>query len=886
MRDWRFCGRGWRAVLALGLAVGCFPAWAGEAAAAADTRGRPVLHVPSPDWRDQVIYFVMIDRFEDGDPRNNNQGEGEFDPADNARYSGGDIKGVTRRLDYIRGLGATAVWITPPVAHQWWNQATRYGGYHGYWAEDFKRVDAHFGTLRDYRDLSRALHGAGMYLIQDVVVNHTANYFGYAAGTERAGDPAAGFVLHPATANKTAPTREPFSWNDARNPRHRAAGIYHWTPDITDFSDRRQELNYQLQGLDDLDTENPLVRDALRDAYGYWIREAGVDAFRVDTAFYVPQDYFADFLDSPDRRFPGMRRVAAATGREDFHVFGEGFGIDKAFNDTQARKIDSYMRDENGRQLLPGMINFPLHGTLLDVFARGRPTAELGHRIGNMMTVHARPHLMPTFVDNHDVDRFLAGGNEAGLKQALLAILTLPGIPTIYYGTEQGLKEQRAAMFAHGYGSGGRDRFDTDAPLYRFVQRAIALRRGHRVFSRGTPEVLGRNEVAPGVLAYRMSHEGDAALVAFNSADHEALLEGVATGLPPGTVLKSAFSIDDGVAAPELVVGADGRITLPLPARAGMVWLAQATRREVVAPMAAITLDSKPQATTGERLELAGSAHGVTSFRLVIDGNLAEAVMVRPDARGRWQARLDVAALSESAGAPLHRVIAWDPVTGVLSSAHAFEVTREWTLLADVDDPAGDDAGPAGRYAYPTEPQWRAARPLDLRRIRVYGAAGALKVELTTQGRVAAWRPPNGFDHAVYNLFVQLPGLEGGTAAMPLQNADLPDGMRWHLRTRTSGWTNALFGARGAGPASEGEALAPAAALSLGPGPRTVTLILPAKALGRPRSFSGLRLYANTWDFDAGYRPLQSTAGEYEFGGGDGRTDPLWMDESGVITLP
>ena len=123
------------------------------------------------------------------------------------------------------------------------------------------------------------------------------------------------------------------------------------------------------------------------------------------------------------------------------------------------------------------MINFPLYGTLGDVFARGRPTAELAYRIRSMMPVHADPHLMPTFVDNHDVDRFLAGGSEAGLSQALLAIMTLPGIPTIYYGTEQGFTGQRGAMFAGGFGSGGRDHFDASCaavPLPAARDRAAA----------------------------------------------------------------------------------------------------------------------------------------------------------------------------------------------------------------------------------------------------------------------------------------------------------------------------------------------------------------------------------------------------------------------------
>ena len=137
------------------------------------------LQVPSPDWRDQVIYFVLTDRFADGDPTNNNQGAGEFNPAKSSHYSGGDLKGIQQKLDYIQGLGATALWLTPPVANQWWSEKAQYAGYHGYWATDFTNIDAHYGTLADYQQLSRALHGRGMYLIQDIVVNHTGNFFGY-----------------------------------------------------------------------------------------------------------------------------------------------------------------------------------------------------------------------------------------------------------------------------------------------------------------------------------------------------------------------------------------------------------------------------------------------------------------------------------------------------------------------------------------------------------------------------------------------------------------------------------------------------------------------------------------------------------------------------------
>jgi glycosidase len=107
---------------------------------------------------------------------------------------------------------------------------------------------------------------------------------------------------------------------------------------------RDEELNFQTSGLDDLNTENPRVRRALRDSFGHWIREVGVDAFRIDTAYHVPPEFFEDFLFSDDRRAPGMARVAERTGRRDFLAFGEGFGIDPPGQTRYTRKLESYIR--------------------------------------------------------------------------------------------------------------------------------------------------------------------------------------------------------------------------------------------------------------------------------------------------------------------------------------------------------------------------------------------------------------------------------------------------------------------------------------------------------------------------------------------------------------
>jgi len=507
-----------------------------------------------PDWRDQVVYFVMIDRFDDGDSGNNDQGQGEYDPEDSRRFSGGDLAGLTRRLDYMQALGASALWITPPVANQWWDPRVNYGGYHGYWAQDFTQVDAHFGDFPSYRALADGLHARGMKLVQDVVLNHSGNFFSCTAPGE--------CVRH----NETQVLPAPLHHNDPNNPEDRARNLWHWTPTIRDYSDREQNINWQLADLDDLNTENPEVRQLLRTIYADWIEQVGIDGFRVDTAFHMPEDYFRDFLYSEDTQAPGILQRWPFVDSNGFHVFGEGFGLDKPFEDIQARRIEAYTRDADG-PLLPSMINFPLYGTLRDVFAKGHPARELGWRIDNMMQVHANPWLMPTFIDNHDVDRFLSESNEPALRQALLAILTLPGIPTIYYGTEQGFTGRRDAMFASGYGSDGRDHFDTDAPLFQYLKAAIALRRDNRVLSRGTPAVLHADQ---NVLVWRMGDGTGSVLVVFNTAEIPQSLDALDTGLAAGTGLEPLFSIDG--EAPVLTADASGQVSLSLPAYAGWVW--------------------------------------------------------------------------------------------------------------------------------------------------------------------------------------------------------------------------------------------------------------------------------------------------------------------------
>lgn len=847
------------------------------------------LHRPSPDWRDQVLYFVLTDRFADGDPGNNDQGRGEYRPGQADWYNGGDLAGLRQRLDYIAGLGVTGVWITPPVANQWTEPGGQMAGYHGYWAEHFGRVDRHLGTLADYRRLSDALHCRGMVLVQDIVVNHTGNYFTYGQRWNPA-DPAQGWQAHDASAPVPRPSQPPFDSNDPRDPAQRARGVYHWTPDVVDYGDPVQERSFQMSGLDDLNTENPLVRRVLRQSYGHWLRAVGVDAFRVDTAFYVPPDFFDDFLNARDAAAPGLRRVARATGRRDLLVFGEGFAIDRPGQDAGLRKIAGYLEDAGGRGGLPGMLNFPLYGALGDVFARGAPPAELAARLRQLATLLPRRALLPTFIDNHDVDRFRAGASEAALRQALLALFTLPGIPVIYYGTEQGLTEQRASMFAAGWGSGGRDRYDSAAPLYRDIAAMAALRRSQRLFSRGQPTLLAAHAARAGALAWRTDHGRCRALVVFNTADTPTLLAALETGLPAGTRLRGAYGLHGLPSA--LQVGAGGRITLVLKPRSGQVWLVEPSRGQAAAPRTAAAVAAllpgpridPPSAVVSDDFDASGAAPPGRPWRLVLDGDIEAAQPLSLATDGRWRARIDTAAFTNPA-VP-HELALWDGAA-MTALPRRFRVERPWRLLADVEDPAGDDHGPRAdaRYRYPDDPGWGANRQMDLRRVRVAGAGGALKLDISSARLTRSWNPSNGFDHVLFTVFIELPGEPGGATAMPLQNAELPDGMRWHRRLRVGGWSNALFSSAGADAVNEGRPLTPAAELAVDADSHTLTLTLSAAALGQRRSLSGARIFVTTWDYDGGYRRLSPEGGAWAIGGG-AENDPKVMDASAVIVLP
>jgi hypothetical protein len=283
---------------------------------------------------------------------------------------------------------------------------------------------------------------------------------------------------------------------------------------------------------------------------------------------------------------------------------------------------------------------------------------------------------------------------------------------------------------------------------------------------------------------------------------------------------------------------------------------------------------------------LRGMAPAHSTSKLVIDGHVDAAQAVSAGADGRWEAGVATADMVEAD--VTRRAVLWDPRTNAVSGPAAFRVERQWRRLAEVDDPMDDDYGPAGRYLPPDDPVWRTQRPLDILGLRAFGSGGALRLELRMRDVATGWNPANGFDHVAPTLFLQLPGRDctTGSRVMPMQNATLPDGMCWHLRLRAHGWSNALFSAQGASATSEGTPVTPGALISVDRDASTIVFTFPAAALGGSHGLSGLKVYANTWDYDGRYRPLRMSPGGFAFTGGDGTVDPLLMDDTAVLVLP
>ncbi|GLP95852.1 alpha-amylase family glycosyl hydrolase [Paraferrimonas sedimenticola] len=828
------------------------------------------LHVPSPDWRDQVIYFVLTDRFNDGDPHNNDQGAGVYDPSKGSHYSGGDLRGISAQLDYIQALGATALWLTPPVANQWWYPRGSYGGYHGYWARNFMQVDEHYGSLQDYQRLSRQLHGRDMYLIQDIVVNHTGNYFGY-DGEYDPNDTAKNFALfneeHP---GNRFPTQAPFAHVDRNNSEHVQTNAYHWTPSIQDYQDPVQEFTYQLASLADINTSNPKVRQVLKDSYRYWIDQVGVDAYRVDTAKYVEHDFWNDFLHSDD----GVFAKARETGREHFLAFGEIFDGSAPMDNAGERKLVSFLGSD-AKPELNSVIGFPLYFELSRVFAQGQPAAQLGYRLEQAMAVYPDPYVIPNFVDNHDTARFLASGSIPAFKQALATIFTFAGIPVIYQGDEQGFVQTRRAMFAGGYANDN-DQFDTQSPLFRFIADLARLRTSQKALTRGDFKLLSAETSGAGVIAYTRSYQNDTILVLFNSADSPRLASGLGLN---GKTLQPLFDETQGYV--EQAKPQPGLDTLELPARAIRVYRISGEAVAANSAKVEMTVIKPAQKVLTQNTVIKGRfSGGDAALFMLVDGELASAQELLVDNQGAWQWTLPVSDLGERSVS----LQLYSPEFGQVSEPVILTTRVEQAQIrVQASAKAGDAKGPNGKYRSPTHAASGEQR--DIVAAEVQAAGRIMQLTLTMAEISDNWQPTNGFDNVSFAIFFDLgkQASSEGLRQLPELDAQMPNQSRWHIGHRIFGWGNALYDTQGADQKHIGQPLTPVPVVKVDKSAKQITLHYDSRAFGI-QSWYGVRLYVTSWDRagEGDLRPLAPNASAWAFGGGNANEpkimDQVWID--------
>jgi glycosidase len=520
----------------------------------------------------EILYFLLPDRFAKSAQAPETSPSGDrlvtgYDPSDPKFYHGGSLRGVIDKLAYIQALGATALWLAPVFVNQPIQGPAGHesAAYHGYWITDFLHVDPHLGTDADLHALVSAAHARGMKVYLDIVVNHTADVIRYRECavapcpyrseaeypyTRHGGvDGAAindGFLgleaPYQSEANFARLVRPDYAYTPYVSAGKEHLKVPDWLNDPIYYHNRGDSTwageSFQLGdffGLDDVMTEHPRVVRGMIEIYGYWIEQYRIDGFRIDTEQHVNAEFWRAFV-------PAMLSRAAAVGISHFHLFGE-VATEKADTALLARHVR-----EDG---MPAVLDFAFAVAVRDAVAGDAGPAKLARAFADDEVYPggaATARQLPTFISNHDAGRFgyfvrrARPGIEAGEQQrrvvlAHALLLTLRGVPTLYYGDEQGFvgdggdASARQDMFATAVGkyahearlgaaaSGSGDHYQMTHPLYLAISELAHLRLAHPALLFGRQQTRAAGE-KPGLLAVSRFDpaDGHEIVLAFNTS--------------------------------------------------------------------------------------------------------------------------------------------------------------------------------------------------------------------------------------------------------------------------------------------------------------------------------------------------------------------------------
>lgn len=372
-------------------------------------------HVAS-DWTSRSIYFIMTDRFSDGDTSNDNYGGFNTDLSSPTSWHGGDFQGIINHLDYIKNMGFTAIWITPVVMQHSEN------AYHGYWGYDFYSIDGHLGTMSDLQNLVTQAHNRGIWVMLDVVANHTGYY------------------------NYYTPTFPDYS-------------DYHHYGTITDYTNQWDLENEDVAGLNDLDQSNTYVYNTLLTNIQWLVSTTGVDGLRVDTVKHVPKTFWSAY--------------AAAAGT---FTLGEVYSGDPAYVGPYTQYLDAAL-DYPMYYTIHDV--FGQNASMTNISGRYAQDGYYTNPLTN--GVFLDNHDVDRFLCDASGNPSATWDKWPQLELALAFVFSGRGIPIMYYGTEQGFSgcaspADREDMF---------NSFNTSSTLYTYVAKLNAARNANPAIQNG-----------------------------------------------------------------------------------------------------------------------------------------------------------------------------------------------------------------------------------------------------------------------------------------------------------------------------------------------------------------------------------------------------------------
>ncbi|MET0494907.1 MAG: pullulanase-type alpha-1,6-glucosidase [Actinoplanes sp.] len=565
--------------------------------------------------KSEQFYFVLPDRFANGDPRNDRGGlagdrlKTGLDPADKGFYHGGDLAGVIDKLDYIEGLGTTAIWLAPIFKNNpgQGTGADASAGYHGYWVTDFTQVDPHFGSNADLQRLIDLAHRRGMKIFLDIIVNHTADVIKYAEGSntyiDKATSPYEDTQGRPfEDRNYQIPplNTESFPYTPVVDAADKNVKKPAWLNDPTMYHNRGdstfvgENSEYgDFFGLDDLFTERPEVVRGMTKIYGDWIKKSGIDGYRIDTVKHTDLDLWPQFAD-------GIDQAAREAGKKDFFMFGEVYSADQEVESTYVRKGG-----------LPATLDFSFQAAAKTFTADGGSAQALAdvYAADDLYTTPGTSAArLPVFLGNHDMGRigaFIENGTAdpaTYLRRDQLAhelMFLTRGQPVVYSGDEQGFtgpggdKDARQDMFATKSADYldddliGTDRthavatYETGHPLSQTIKSLGALRKANPGLRDGV-QLTRYAADGPGVFATSRIDRTKRTeyVVASNNATTAQTV--TFTTATPGARFQGIYG-----GAGAVTSAADGKLTVTVPALSTLVYRAGTA---VAVPSAAPTV--------------------------------------------------------------------------------------------------------------------------------------------------------------------------------------------------------------------------------------------------------------------------------------------------------